>query len=463
MEIRELLGLEIKDVNSMIILHYSLGFPPYRSGGLTKFCMDLMKQQVAEGHKVALMWPGKMGFISKKVDVKPRKNELVDHYSIQSFEVINPLPVSFDEGISLFDLFTEEGPETIYLNFFKKLKPDVIHIHTLMGLHKSFLVAAKKMKIRIVFTAHDFFPICPKVTLFRRGSVCESADSCVECGKCNATALGIRKIKILQSPVYRMLKDFPIVKKLRKQHRDNYLSARTSDDNVEPVGCDRDFKRLRDHYKSMLLQMDVIHYNSSVTEDIYGRFFGTFHSKVIGITHGDIGDHRKIKKYSTEQLRIRYLGPYGEAKGFFFLKEVLDKLWNERKDFCLDVHFIPNEVSPYIRTHDRYRYTDLESIFDETDVLIAPSILYETFGYTVLEALSFGVPVIITSTVGAKDILVDGAGVVINDTKSEELYEVLKSLHAEKLRRMNKVIVEKQKILKLEEMVRKIEEECYGW
>ena len=42
----------------MKILHYSLGFPPYRSGGLTKFCMDLMEQQIKDGHEVALLWPG---------------------------------------------------------------------------------------------------------------------------------------------------------------------------------------------------------------------------------------------------------------------------------------------------------------------------------------------------------------------------------------------------------------------
>ena len=42
----------------MKILHYSLGFPPYRTGGLTKFNYDLMIEQVKEGNDVALLWPG---------------------------------------------------------------------------------------------------------------------------------------------------------------------------------------------------------------------------------------------------------------------------------------------------------------------------------------------------------------------------------------------------------------------
>lgn len=39
----------------MKVLHYSLGFPPYRSGGLTKFALDLMREQLNEGNEVALL------------------------------------------------------------------------------------------------------------------------------------------------------------------------------------------------------------------------------------------------------------------------------------------------------------------------------------------------------------------------------------------------------------------------
>ena len=94
-------------------------------------------------------------------------------------------------------------------------------------------------------------------------------------------------------------------------------------------------------------------------------------------------------------------------------------------------------------------------------MLIAPSVWYETFGYTVLEALSFGVPVIITKNVGAKDILVEGAGIVIEDVKGNQLYETLKNLNAETLQSMNKTILEKQEILTLKDMSNRIENSCY--
>lgn len=49
--------------------------------------------------------------------------------------------------------------------------------------------------------------------MFRNGALCDTAQTCENCGACNTTALSLNKIKILQSPVYRRMKDSSIVKK----------------------------------------------------------------------------------------------------------------------------------------------------------------------------------------------------------------------------------------------------------
>ena len=72
----------------MKILHYALGFPPYRSGGLTKFCVDLMVQQAKEGHSVAMIWPGQMGFINKQVAIRKQKSEKIKDQNIQSLRLL---------------------------------------------------------------------------------------------------------------------------------------------------------------------------------------------------------------------------------------------------------------------------------------------------------------------------------------------------------------------------------------
>ena len=441
----------------MKILHYSLGFPPYRSGGLTKFSMDLMREQIREGHEVSLLWPGEMKFVGNAVSIKKG----TDVSGIASFEVINPLPVSYDEGIKDFDAFMNDGDIGVYEKFLDELEPDVIHVHTLMGLHKSFLNAAKKKGIRLVFTTHDFFPICPKVTMFRHGKVCGSAASCEECGVCNNTALSLKKIQILQSPAYRATKDSAIVKKMRKQHRDEYLGDDPDRDENGSVGTAEDYLKLRKHYQEMLSLMDVIHYNSTVAKAAYESIIGMPDGKVIPITHEDISDHRKRKEFAGYTLRIRYLGAQSAAKGYPMLKNALDELWKERQDFVLDAHFEPVEKAPYIRSHERFGYKDLEEIFEGTDILIAPSIWYETFGFTVLEALSYGVPVMISGTVGAKDILAEGAGIVIDDIDEKKIIDTVNRLDRNSLTEMNKAVIERQDIMTISEMSERIINECY--
>ena len=111
--------------------------------------------------------------------------------------------------------------------------------------------------------------------------------------------------------------------------------------------------------------------------------------------------------------------------------------------------------------HGRYDYNELEKIFDDTDVLVVPSIWYETFGFTVLEGLSYGVPVIISDNVGAKNILVKGAGIIIENMTVEKLCKTLQNLSVNKLSEMNNVIVNQQVILDIECMSRQIKEKCY--
>ena len=441
----------------MRILHYSLGFPPYRSGGLTKFCMDLMREQIREGHAVSLLWPGEMSLFTSTARIK--KSEGTD--GITSYEVINPLPVSYDEGIKDFEAFVAEGKKSVYDEFLKDIKPDVIHVHTLMGLHKNFLVSARELGIRLVFTTHDFFPICPKVTMYRKGRICSSIDTCEECGVCNNTALSLSKILILQSPAYRASKDSAIVKKMRKQHRDEYLGDDTARDEIVSAGTADDYIKLRHHYLSMLSLMDIIHYNSTVTKSAYERVFSLGKSVIVPITHADIADKRHRKEFEGEKLRIRYLGAQSGAKGYLLLKSALDQLWKQRQDFCLDIQFEPVEKSDYMVSHERYSYDQLGEIFDNTDILIAPSIWYETFGFTVVEALSFGVPVVISGTVGAKDILEEGAGIVIDDISEAKIIDAINGISKDTLKAMNEVIVERQKILTIDQMSKDIIRKCY--
>ena len=139
----------------------------------------------------------------------------------------------------------------------------------------------------------------------------------------------------------------------------------------------------------------------------------------------------------------------------------MDELWNIRNDFSLNVYFQPDKVSPYMRIHRQYDYSQLESIFDETDLLIAPSIWYETFGYTVLEALSFGTPVLVSSSVGARDVIPPGGGIVLEGITVNTMVQALSKLKVSDLRNMNERILQCFVPPTMRDMSRAIQEHCY--
>lgn len=401
----------------MKILHYSLGFPPYRTGGLTKYCMDLMFSQKKRGHDVALLWPGQMGFICTKLSI--RNNRVKD--GIQSFEIINPLPVSLDEGITDFKAYTANGEKGVYKKFLEEHKPDAIHIHTLMGLHKEFLIVAKEMDIKTVFTTHDYFGLCPTVTFFHNGHNYIDDFACVSCIKSNQLALSLNKIKLMQSPIYRLIKNTATIKFMRRRHRKKFLDHKEMD-ALEFLASEEEieyksnkYKELRQHYIDMYGLINFFHFNSTISEMVYKKYLQPQYSSIISITHNGISDHRKKKEF-IGKLKITYLSPTKPFKGFDVLKEALDELWREGcRDFELNIFNLTNDVGPYMNVQDGYQYSELEEIFNRTDILIAPSVCYETFGFTVIEALSYGVPVMVSNRAGVSDLISNNInGLIIN-------------------------------------------------
>lgn len=437
----------------MKILHYALGFPPYRTGGLTKYCMDLMEEQIKQGHEVGLLWPGRINQFVSQPSI--RKTKGIN--GIKSYEVVNPLPVPLDEGIKEIEYFMLPANENIYKDFLQEVNPDMIHIHTLMGLHKELVIVANKLNIKTIFTTHDYFGICPKVTLFKNGSPCISDNNCKDCISCNQRALSLNKIKIMQSPVYRKMKNFMIIRYLRDKHRRKYFDCDMRDNNEKNIKDNmiEKYSKLRAYYISTLSKIDLIHFNSTVAERVYKKYFIPKNSVVFNIMHKDVKDRRKVKEFSKGKLRITYLAPAKSFKGYNVLIKALNEIYEEGNiRFELNLFNQVNEILPYMKVKSHgYKYNDLEEIFEQTDVLITPSVWYETFGFTVIEALSFGVPVIVTENVGAKDII-GNCGWIVRANSAYELKKVINSLTIEKLKEKNKNILSEFTMINYSEFVK---------
>lgn len=425
----------------MKILHYFLGFPPYRSGGLTKFALDLMKIQVKDGNCIMALWPGQI----KRYDGKPyiKRNKKIS--GIYSFELINPLPVSLDEGIKDFEAYVRKCDISVYIDFFKRVKPDIIHIHSLMGIHKEFFYAANLLNIKTIFSSHDYFGLCPKVTFYNNGDCCNDDNNCIRCVKCNNNALSLKKIKLLQSPFYRWVKNSCIMKLIRRNHRRKFFEEENELKEVDKCKniCDlaNQYKNLRRYYVEIYEMIDFIHFNSTLAECIYKKYIKPKNCKVISISHGNISNNNTMEHSKSDKLRLYCLSPAKPFKGWGVLKEACDELWKEGfKNFELNIFSPITNPSEYMIVHKNgYKNEELSTILKNADVVIAPSITYETFGFTVLESLSYGVPVIVSNHVGAKDIIKDD-GIVFESSNIEDLKSAIISIKKYKVKNNVKIL-----------------------
>ncbi|MBG9827562.1 glycosyltransferase [Bacillus wiedmannii] len=400
----------------MKILHISLGLPPYRTGGLTKYSVDLMHSQGQE-HQVFLLYPGKFTF-SKRTAIKKNK----PYGSISVYELVNPLPIPLLNGINQPEHFMKEIDHKVYEEFLIELKPEVIHVHTLMGIHKEFFEMAKKLDIKIVFTTHDYFGLCPKVNLMdSKGNICNDFDDGKSCIECNVNALSLPMVHVMQSYPYRYLKDSSIVKSLRKikknQTKNNTIATSVEREIEEiDVNLATYYIELRDYYLTIYKLIDYFHFNSSIAKEQFEKYLEV-NGKIVSISHQDISDYRQernVKQRGNEVVRLGYLGPIDTYKGFYSLKDQLDSLkekgytnWHlgVYGDFAND----PDTYNPeYYTFYGRYNYSQLKDIFSEVDLLIIPSVCKETFGFIGLEAQSYGVPVMVSEYVGFKDLVQDG-------------------------------------------------------
>lgn len=382
----------------MKILHYALGFPPERTGGLVKYSLDLMNEQISQGHEVVMVFPGRVNFLKREPYFKFGKRQ-----NIPYAELVNSLPLPLIGNIKSPQDFMKPTDSKIFINLLESEKPDVIHIHTLMGLYGEFLEEAKKHNIKTVFTTHDYFGISPHPKMYLAGH--DFVDDKKYDIWNNIRPYGSKtiKLRINQLSIYPALRT--LLKKLKKP-------SALVDDLPEQVGwsteIDSGFQELKKYYLSMLKCVDIVHFNSSVSKKVYEQLLPhmTWKTVTLSISSNNIKKFGEISLFAKPIESIAYIGPYNKEKGFFeFLKfaaEFISKDSNNKAFIMGDNGTIQFSGINNLGTYNKQSLINNLKLID---LVILPSKWHETFGLIALEALSTGTKVAVLKEMGVSDVV----------------------------------------------------------
>ncbi|MFA5276527.1 MAG: glycosyltransferase [Candidatus Omnitrophota bacterium] len=265
-----------------------------------------------------------------------------------------------------------------FCGYVSDIKPDLVHFQHLSCLSTTLIEEVKKMGIPAVFTLHDYWPMCQRGQLFRKNlTICEGPLNS-ECAKCMAYQL-----------------------------------------DPKDGGPEAQIEKRNNHIKRQFSMIDAFIAPSKFAKQKYVQW-GIPQEK---ITHCDFGlkpAECGLGKKPGKEIRFGYMGTLLPSKGIHVLIKSFNSIgpganlkiygkalpYHGYNDYLAQLQRMI--VNPNIELMGEYDNKVVPEILSEIDVLIAPSIWYETSSITIKEALLSRTPVIASDTGGMAELIFSG-------------------------------------------------------
>lgn len=341
---------------------------------------------------------------------------------LKNLSVIRKLQLPFTTVFSLRTL--REIRELI-----RKEHIDIVHVHnTLPLVSYSCYFAAKKEKVKLIQTIHNFRIVCPNALFYRDGHICED---CVKKGLFQGVIHGCyRESKLQTMAVVMMLKIHRVLRTFQKP--DAYIAL--TEFNKEKISAVVPEKKI-------FIKPNYLEFSQDLPENEKTAFIMN-------------GQESKCHSYFVYAARLE------KIKGIFVLLEAFHKWEEERKKespnrkkltcrlFLLGTGPDENAVKEYIESNHMETvtccgFTEHDSVLrliQGASAVIYPSLLYEGFPMTIVESFACSTPVIASDTPNLSEKIRDGENGFLFQTGNvadlKEKLQVLMSMDEEKKRDM---------------------------
>jgi len=370
-----------------LVVHH---FPPKYLGGVEIYTRRLARWLLAHGHAVQVVC-----IETVNPQIPSAVLATLDNYEGISVWRLdwNPVKVQGDWRWRHDDPFLAQWFETYIQDF----RPDIVHFHSGYLMGEGPIESATHLQIPTILTLHDYWFLCPRITLLRgNGVLCaQIPDDPAVCAWC------LRLVK----------------RRFRLMDKFSGGWAGTVAQSV--LGAERhEIEKRRAHLLTALAKPDWVIAPSRFLANLVKSYVPRERLAIspYGI---DLNLFAGLTPRNAEKVfRIGFLGQITEHKGIHLLVQALKlqkttirpievEIYGDTERDLRYTRYLQKLIGddPRITFRGRYENDRLPYILARFDVTVVPSIWYEIGPLTIKESFAAGVPVVATNLGNMADLV----------------------------------------------------------
>jgi glycosyltransferase involved in cell wall biosynthesis len=403
-----LTGQGVDEMKLLLAIHE---FFPESTGGAEVLARDTAKMLQHRGHDVRV-------FTAYPAKTQVKDEERFDTYSYNGLTVERFFhsPVAMGTQSNIFELeYNNLFFAGYFRDFLERWKPDVVHFFHLHRLTGSAISVCAELGIPAVYTATDFWTICPLSQLrLEDNSMCTGPDrNAVKCLRHLVMAFQPEEIRSKM----RMMPDWVLGLTVRSI-KAGLASKSWFSPYVKALAARPEF--MKGHVnmlKRVLVPTRLM--GSFLQRHVVDKSRIRFQQYGINMTPFE-SQPKNDRKWRGETLRVGFIGALFEHKGAHILLQAIRSL-PRSISVAVSVHGNLNQSPEYGETLKAIAGEDnrisfcgsfpndqIGRILAELDILVVPSLWYENSPLVIYEAQAAGCPVIATDLGGMSEVVVDG-------------------------------------------------------
>ncbi|MBJ6724253.1 glycosyltransferase [Geomesophilobacter sediminis] len=404
-----------------------IGNDPKEIGGVANYTRPLATTFAELGHRVHYLFSGA---IQSKYDWPGRQRLEVRQgpFPFETAEIFNSVCLPFNYGCPEVDVAAPEM-ERVIAQYLDRVGPDVVHIHSRVGLPFSVNRLAFERGIPVLNTIHVYGYLCQKrVMIDREGGICPGPtdpDRCAACTGALDPALEVRRARTryYKEALRRNCGGLYDLFKAGKRRAGIGWTPGVSAAQPAPAGLPDPIlaQRLGGRLAAGIAALnDHCDLTVCVSNDVKQTLmrFGVREERLVVQHIGSlIAERQKVEERPPhEPLVIGNIGGVNYYKGTHVLLDAVRRVGPGNYLVKIFGRYNENYVAELLKEYPdlpveftgSYRPADLPEILRQIDVMVLPSVCNDTAPQTIFESFSGGVPIIASAIGGFPDFVRDG-------------------------------------------------------